>query len=148
MIKRSWSHVVKGIATRSMVSDDVAFILATWLRSYKESSEFAKRITHKVFFTSHHEIAKSLLSRSRCIVAHLADEPEIIIGYVVFEPGESPLVHYVFTKRGWRKLRIAHDLIEQAQINIDGCEFTHWTYFLNEYFSKHPTMTYNPYKIG
>lgn len=141
----------KGISIRLIVDDDIPFVLATWLRSYKHGSSFAKRITYPIFYYQHEPIAKKLIGRSTTIIAHLADDPEIILGYMVFElnkHGERPIIHYLFTKKDWRNMGIARKLLKESGLNIDQCQFSHWTYPIDDYFSKHQSMIYNPYKIG
>jgi len=137
----------EAIDLRSSHADDIAFIIASWLRSYKHKSSFAKRIQHNIFYKWHEQVIKRILDRSAVLVAHMKDEPEIILAYIVFEPNT---IHYIYTKDEWRMMGIAKALLDQSQVKFDSDDtyFTHWTYDLDTYFNTHHQRAkYDPYRI-
>jgi len=137
------------IDIRPKYQDDDGFIYATWLRSYRFGSRFAKGINNTTFFREHTKIIKYILDKktTRCLIACLSDDPKVILGYCVFEVGESPVIHYVYVKEAFRKMGIATRLAEST--NLDWCKITysHQTYFLTHMEQKISEMTYNPYRL-
>jgi GNAT superfamily N-acetyltransferase len=131
-------------------SEDKAFVYSTWLRNYKHSSYFAKRIKPVVFFAGHHAILDHLSRKAsfKVFVACHRDDPTQILGYLACEPdGEKPTVHFVFVKEAFRKMGIARRLFTKAGINIDACHFTHWTLPVDEFIRRWPGMTHDPYRL-
>lgn len=49
-----------------------------------------------------------IIWRSQVKVACLEEEPDVVLGYAVYE-GET--LHWVFVKKAWRKLEIASKLV-------------------------------------
>lgn len=125
---------------------DKDFILASWLHSYKHSSDFAKRIKHNVFYHWHNLIANNLLSRGQVSIACLPDEEDAILGYIVSElQQDQRIVHYLLVKEEWRKLGIARALFNSVDEGKP-IYFTHWTAPMTSLFDKH-SLIYDPYRI-
>lgn len=138
------------IHTRPYTKEDEAFIFATWLRSYRNSSQFARNIEHDTFYKWHHLIVERILERptSRTLVAHPKDDPNIILGYLVTET-QAPenYIHWVFVKRPFRRMGVARKLFQAAEVNMDTAHFTHWTFTVNDLIQKFPKLRYLPYAI-
>src|SRR5436309_249818 len=102
-------------ACRPGTDADWPFVFATWLRCYRYSSAFAKPIPEEVFFRFHHAVIQRILSRGASLrIAHLADEPGVILGYLVTEPG---VVHFVYVKKPFRRNGIARSLFRGTDPN-------------------------------
>ena len=96
---------------------DVGHILTSWVRSNAKTA-WAKE-AGRCYSTEHWRAAKSILERGAVVlVAHLADDPDAIIGWAVFEPG---VLHYVYVRAGLRKQGIARRLLSEW----GGSIFTH-----------------------
>ncbi len=74
-------------------------ILATWLRGLRHGNEFFGLADPQAYFTNYSKIILSLLKRPECRarLAVLADEPDTVIGWVIFE---GKVLHFIFVKRG------------------------------------------------
>lgn len=134
------------IGIRGLKNLDLAFILSTWLESYRKSP-FAHRIKNSVFFPHHRKIAEHLLAKCITRVAHLPDEEDVILGYICAEPPKT--VHYIFVKDPWRNMHIAKRLLEDMGFNkSQGFQFTHWTKPFDETFEiDQVKLVYNPYAL-
>lgn len=134
------------IEVREAKLDDLPFIFSTWLRSYRHSSQFAKKISNDVFFQWHHKVIERFIERNgRVLIAHAAGEPEVILGYICREPSEE-IVQYVYVKRAFRKMGIAKELYKVANI-ANNSTFTHWTLDTTWITKKLTELKYNPYLL-
>lgn len=128
--------------TRKGEPQDVNFIFATWLKSYKHSSAFASRIPDKLFFKGHHAVLERLLPRCEVLITTLAGEPNTIIGYAVLEPS---VIHFVYVKKPFRQMGVASGLL--AHIDPNACIYTHETQMWRHLLLKWPNAQYNPYAL-
>jgi len=126
--------------------EDLPFIYSTWLRSYRHSSQFAKKLTNETFYDMHHRIIDAFIARGGLVyIAHPINEPGVILGYLCIEPNQS-LVQYVYVKKAFRKMGIAKKLYESRKIQ-DSLIFTHWTTDTDWITKKLTNFIYNPYLI-
>lgn len=132
-------------------SEDKEFVYSTWLRNYKHSSYFAKRVKPAVFFRGHQAIIDHLSRKPtfRVLVACNKEDPTQILGYLACERFDAgnPTVHFVYVKGAFRKMGIARQLFETASISLDECSFTHWTLPVDDFIRRWPNMTYDPYRL-
>lgn len=138
------------IEVRLLSKEDLPFVFATWLKSYRASS-FARRIKKDVFFFWHHLVVERILARSsvKTIVACLKGHPDVIIGYLNFETvdKEPKIVHYCFVKESFRRMGIAKAMLTGTGIR-GHFYFSHWTYSLDPIVEKNQEgMIYDPYRI-
>lgn len=106
---------------RTGTSEDFSFVFATWLRSYKHSSHFAKRIPDRTFYVRHHAVIERILARgAELLVACPADAPETILGYLV---REGATLHFLYVKGPFRRMGVAKALVGEYRPE----QFTHWT---------------------
>ena len=144
---------VERIKIREADARDLNFILATWLRSFKSSSPFTKRIKNKIYYQFHHELIRKLLQTAKVLVAADGVDDSVIYGWLVVDElerndaivGKWAIVHYTYVKSAFRGLGIAHDLWKAAALHPDITLFTHWTYECEKLLEKWPTLTYCPY---
>jgi hypothetical protein len=129
--------------------EDVPFIFATWLRSYRHSSTFAKKISNEIYYSRHHLVIDLILKRegSKVLVAHPEEDPDIILGYVVTEvqADGAEVVHYTYVKKSFRRMGIAEGLWKELDKSKDYA-FTHYTTDA-EWLTKKYNLTYDPYRI-
>lgn len=122
--------------------EDLEFILATWLRTYRHHSQFAKKISNKVFYENHQNIIQRIIERGAQIrVVHPIGEPDTILGYSCVENNNSsPVVHFVYVKKAFREFGLAKTLVWETE-----GYFSHLTSNLE--LARHPGLIYNPYLV-
>lgn len=117
---------------RPAVPDDVAFIADTWLEGYRHGSPWANRLTNQVFYSHHHPVVHALLARASVLAAVDSEDPQVIRGYVVWEPEtpEGPALHWIYVSKAWRRLGIAARLLAATGLPPDlaGVNVTHPTF--------------------
>lgn len=137
MSERNYS-IVEGLG------DARSLIFATWLKSYQNSSLFAKGVPRETFFAQHHKVIERILERAEVRLAVLPDDPSVVFGWAVTEPG---LVHYVYVKPDFRKYGIARALL--AHVAGEPWRYSHSTYILRDLRERKvipDTVMYDPYE--
>lgn len=134
------------IEVRAAKLDDLPFIYSTWLRSYRHSSQFAKKITNEIFYDMHHRVIDSFITRGGTVlIAHAKGEPDVILGYLCMESVGS-ILQYIYVKEAFRKMGIGKALFEYSKLPED-TTFTHWTNSTNWITKKLTKLNYNPYLL-
>lgn len=130
------------------LSDDLNFLFSTWLLCYKHESYFAKRIRNRVYFPHHQAIINHIIRRPgvKTLLIHVRGEPNVYLGYLVAEP-ESQVIHFAFIKREFQRMGLFRKLVQAAGLNLERCQFTHWTFDVDSLIEKFPGLTYNPYRL-
>lgn len=100
------------IHTRPPVPADEAFVFATWLKSVYYGNSWFKGIEKNHFMTAYRRVIGSLLLQSTTEVACLSDDPDVVVGYIVYS---SDTLHYVYVKKAWRQLGVARKLANGKQ---------------------------------
>lgn len=136
------------IEIRKYRESDRPFLTSTWLRNYKFSSYFAKRIKHEVFFKGHQAIIDRLLKKPSVTVLMACDKnhDDTMIGYLAYEPGEHPTIHFIYVKDTFRMMGIARALFNFAALDPEKIRFSHWTFVTDEFMRRWPSMIHDPYK--
>lgn len=137
---------MKEFEIRDAVADDLNFILSSWLKSYRQSSQFAKHIPSRLYFEWHQKVIKRILERqtTRVRVAYTPEAPEVILGYFVAEEqGDIWVAHYLYVKKAFRRFGIAKELFN----NVGYMEYTHMTDECRWILNKVLSLVYNPYRI-
>lgn len=129
----------------TLKDSDLPFIYSSWLKSFKKSSSFAKRIRDSIYYKAHHEFITALLKSSKAAIAHVPGDEDVILGYVIYQNSPRAIVHYVFIKEEWRMLGIAKALLSACEMR--DFIFTHWTYPMDEIIENHTHLVYDPYAI-
>jgi ribosomal protein S18 acetylase RimI-like enzyme len=122
--------------------DARSLVYATWLRCYQSSSPMARHLHKDTFFREHHQVIDRILARPSTEVrlAVLPDDPSVVFGWSVHEPG---LIHFVYVKPSFRRYGIAKSLL--AGLPSEG-EYTHFTYVLKDLEPKLAGYKFNPYR--
>jgi RimJ/RimL family protein N-acetyltransferase len=131
--------------------NDKAFVFATWLRNYKQSSYFAKRIRPTQFFAGHHAVLEHLTNKptTQIAIACPKGDDGTILGYLAFDKSfhGNIVAHFIFVKEAFRNMGVATELLRYAGIELPRVTITHWTYPIDEIVRKHPEIIYNPYYL-
>lgn len=119
-------EVEKEIHIRGLDKGDVNYIYSTWLNGFYFGSTRPKNpATKNTEFHFQNEVVKTILDNPNTFVAIacLRSEPDVIIGYSVFETKDNSVtLHWVFVKEAWRRLGVA-TMIVPKEVN----EVTHLT---------------------
>lgn len=127
------------IKLRIGLLDDENFIKATMLKGLYYGCDFYGNIEQESFFKHYSPIVAQLIRDKDVIVACLADEPDVILGYAIVS---GAVLHYVFVKEAWRKQGIAKRMLDGLQINC----VTHLTNVGNCIRMKHKWL-FDPWKL-
>lgn len=115
-------------------------VFATLLKSYFHGSPWSKHVPRDVFFARHHAVVERLLASSSLRVAHLEDDPAVILGYALVAP---PTLHYVYVKPSFRRFGIARALLDDLARFRD---YSHYTFALRDLDPHLTSLHYNPYR--
>ena len=117
---------------------DIPFIFSTWLKGYYYGSKALKRIEKRAFMINYYQVIQKILSNpvTTVLVACSKEDPDVILGYSVAEP---PTLHWVFVKKGFRKLGIAKAITPYEVLRV-----THMTEIANEI---KPNLVFDPFSI-
>ena len=69
-----------------------------------KDSKLGKSVPTTLFFAEFAKTIDYLLEQAEVLIACDKEEPDVIFGYLIYEPG---IVHYAFTKLAFRRLHIA-----------------------------------------
>lgn len=125
---------------RAPNKNDIPFIYATWLNSFYLDS-WAKSITKTIFFENYKRVVDHILQSATVTIACSQEDPNVIFGYLVSEPG---VAHYCFVKEAFRSFGIAKDLYNKAFDSDEKIQITHRTRKLNPIFNKKQSLIFNP----
>lgn len=92
---------------------DNSFIINSWLKSIRETYPFTQ-ICNDIFYSNHEKKIHQILEQSSTLVAVNCEDPDHIFGYIVYQ--QPAVIHYLYVKQPFRKLKIASSLIEASQI--------------------------------
>lgn len=132
---------------REAEAQDIQFIYATWLNSYRYDGFASKGVRNSVFFPEYNKIIDSILAKpdTRVLLAHVKGEPDVLLAYLVYE---NNMIHYCFCKEAFRGFGIASALYKEAfpdpTIEITcTCKTRHSIPVMNHMSN----LTYNPFVL-
>ena len=97
-----------------MLATDQAYIIASWLKSYRQAEE-CWRISTEVYFAMYRPVVETLLEREVVDVAWEADLPDAILGWRC-RSADSTLLHYAHVRRDrWRRCGIGTWMLRDMQ---------------------------------
>ena len=102
---------------RKLRPTDVAYIADSWVRSCRSQypiSEMPAKVIKKFG-----ERVCALVSVAEVLIAHDPQNDDVIYGFICYEKGlflgqNTPTLHYIYTRRDFRKLGIASALFQAA----------------------------------
>lgn len=129
------------ISFRPANASDSAFILSTWLRGLRFGNNWYRLIDGTTYFQVYHALIEALLAKPgvQVTVACLKDDPEVILGYSVFEGNK---LHWVQVKKAWRNIGIAKELVPKDIKTI-----SHLTEVGKSIFLKQKAWVFNPFLL-
>lgn len=119
---------------------DQPYILKCWLRCDSHTSR--ARECQAIYYQEQSIVIQNILARHTTVIkiAHLDDDEDSIMGFVVYEP---TVIHYVYTRDGVRRQGIARKLLSELK-SSEILEFSHKPSFFG--LTLPDTMIYNPYR--
>lgn len=96
-------------------SDEFKFIIDSWSSSFRKS-KFAGVIPNNLWMETQRATISQIMLREQCdILLAIAprtseEQPRRIMGYIVGEPG---ILHWVYTKKDFRRLGIGSSLLQE-----------------------------------
>jgi len=120
--------------------EDENFIYSCWMRGVFYNNEYMRgQITEDAFFKMYRSVIKKVLKREdvSCLMACIIEQPDVVVGFSVFEPG---VLHWVYVKQAWRGFGIAKELVPDGVHSV-----THLTKQAAEHKPKE--WVFNPYLI-
>lgn len=117
--------------------EDKAFIYSTMLKGLYYGNSFFNQVDKATFFSHYAKVLDLLTARATTLIAHLPDEPDVIIGYAIIE---HDTLHYIYTKAAFRKKCVASSLLKGYDIK----RCSHLTDMVTDIrLSKH--LIFNPF---
>lgn len=107
----------------AMSPGDYAFILDSWLRSFKNSPR-----GHRMddYFVSQRKTCETLLASADVLVVRPSDWPEGIAAWICGERrGERYVLHYVYVKKAVQRKGLAAALVKEQQGDATQLSYTH-----------------------
>lgn len=127
---------------RNFHPTDESFIFDSWAKSFFEDSPFCKYLTHHEFQQQHIPIIGHLMRRAQIRILSEKASPELIVGYIVFQPYR---LHYLYIKEVFRGMGLAKKLIQfHEESLIRGSRVTHLTLHGRK-LQKRYGFIYSPY---
>lgn len=122
-------------------STDKSFVYSTFLRGNKHGCDYNKAIQPDAFFAENTIRLDEILKRLDVVVdvACLAEDHDIVLAYVIVEPG---VVHWAFTKEVWRNQGLMKKLMDPWMCDLS--LYTHTTKPGHALAAKH-NLTFVPY---
>ena len=107
------------LLVRKAKAMDIPFLTNSWLESFREGF-MVSAIPNRAYYAHHHQVIEQLLSKATTLIVCPAEEPDIIMGWIcaevmeVYDEANKPVpalvIHYVYTKRTFRKAEVAKRL--------------------------------------
>ena len=115
---------------RKMEPNDRGYIIKSWVLSLRNQFPFSEMSPDAL--NKYSKRVEALIDTADVLVAHDEKRPDLIYGFVCFEKGkylgvEAPTMHYIYTRRKFRKNGIAASLFQAAFDEGDCITFTHLT---------------------
>lgn len=133
----------QAIKIREAKLEDVAFIMATWLRSFYSDMKHPKP-PRAMYFKNHHQIIEFNQHRFNAWVACSETDEDLIFGYLVFD--ENSIIQFGYIKEVYRKLGIFTKLVKHLKGESKDLEYSHHTKDCY-YFSSKYNLIFNPYSF-
>lgn len=115
------------IIVRNLLVTDLPFIYSTWLQGLYNGNHWFNQIKKHSFYTNYHKIIESLIEHKPSVIVNVAalkEDPDVIISYAVLDKiDDKTILHWVFTKKAFRRMGIAKMILDP--------KITHVTHLTN-----------------
>lgn len=130
------------IDTRGYLPEDRRFILATFLRGLYYGGSVFSNMPKPLFMKYYHTIGEKFLDEYAPYirVACLKDDKDVILGYSVLNK-DLTVLHWLFTKKSWRKIGIAKSLVPPTVTTVSHLTDTGLS------ITKQKGLIFNPFAI-
>lgn len=128
------------LSLRDSLPADENYIYVHWLMGLRRDNDLFHLIPRDLYFKTYRAVISKILPRSKIRIACLKEDPEVIIGYSVYEPDR---IHWIYVKEDWRRIGLAKDLLPEKMSS-----YSHVTKLALEIIQKKftkRTMTFNPF---
>ena len=109
---------------------ETGFVLDSWNRAVARDPIWAAQVGRRgvartpippsLSLYYHDIILKKILTKCTLLVACDPEDPDVIWGYVAFDP-KDPVLHFVYVKGAFRRMGIGTRLMEEAFERCNGC---------------------------
>lgn len=137
------SYDVIGYSGHNLPRAYFNYILARWLRSFRDKNDYIKLVDSKSYFKAYEPYLKRIITQSSTIIkmAVLSDEPDVTLGFAIFT---GTVLHYVYVGSDFRNNGIASALVSIPEAITS---FTHLTKAGLELWPKYaPDAIFNPFQ--
>ncbi len=131
---------------REATQEDENFIFNSFLQSYRKYSSM-RYVPHNLYFKPQSDIISYLLDTANILIACFPEEPDQIMGYVIYEHVNNQLVlHYEYIKNIFRSERLDEALLTAINPKKELMIITH---LLGKLEMEDNTITYKqPYNVA
>lgn len=116
---------------RPATGDHLWFVVNSWIRSYRNGCEWAAKIPGVVYFSDygHRGLIVKTLARTNVetLIVGPEDDASFIHGWICYEPGPTPLLHYLYVKDYYRGKGLARMLTRAAGLERGDVVCSHET---------------------
>jgi len=111
----------------SLELNDFSFILSTWSTELHKVTP-VNFIPNIVFFPEQKKIIQNLVNPETTLIAHLDEEPDNIVAYLVFEPFDDSniIIHWGHTKSIYRRQGVMRAIINSFDIKDKNLICSHY----------------------
>lgn len=129
------------LSIRDVDVQDLNFIFSSWKRSLYYTKPY-RYIDPSTYHRCHGQLIERILNSPnvQIKVACLEDDPNIIVGYSVFQP---KTLHWIYVKEDWRRQRIADKLYPQG---VQFCSHMTATFHIIRSANPRYWVVFNPYE--
>jgi hypothetical protein len=128
------------VSYRSYSDRDRAFILSTWLRSYKGRG-MGFGVSADTYYAGQRIVCERLLDSHGATVAVADDDDDVIYGWVVTD---GQIVHYGYVKKELRNCGMEEELLSAA--GVDPSKPATQSHLIPAF--AHLDLEYNPYLLA
>lgn len=127
---------------RAVRPSDESLVYSSWLKSYRDSPVMAG-VPNTVYYKMVHELIERTLATATVLVACNQEDPEVIYGYIVYEPGT---IHWTYVKHPFRSFGIGKALENAALVGQEApVAYTCRTRVGDALVKKRAYLVYNPF---
>lgn len=99
------------LLVRQAMPDDAAFIIHSWLASFREG-DMVEGVPNQVYYHVHHKIVESIMQRATMTVLSDPQAPEVIYAWICWEAVDNGIIiHYCYVKNDFRNNRLGTTLL-------------------------------------
>lgn len=103
---------------RPPTSDDLAFVVSSWLKSHR-NSDFANFIPNQIYYRYNEHLIKKIIERSMVSIVCDPEDPNHVYGYVVYEfLGDIFVLNFIYIKYTYRNMKLAYNILKAVAPNF------------------------------